>query len=75
MKMAEENNLVVFSRELDDNKVVAIFNLSDKERSNAVSCNMINGSFINTNNNNKISYTQNQLITLQAWEYLILIGE
>ncbi|MFA9390793.1 MAG: alpha-amylase family glycosyl hydrolase [Prolixibacteraceae bacterium] len=71
--MAKENNLIAFGRESENNKVVAIFNLSDKPLSNAVTCKMMDGNYSNVFNGEDFTYTQNQEIALKAWEYLILV--
>lgn len=72
MKMKEQNNLLVFSRQVEGNKVVAIFNLSAEKTSNSVTCKMINGEYTNLITNEKISLGQNQTLTLDAWDYMIL---
>lgn len=73
MHMAQENNLFAFSREKDNNKIVGIFNLSNTETTNAVSCKMIDGTYIDYFTGEKIKLAQNQKISLMPWEYLVLI--
>lgn len=72
MHMAEENNLIAFSREVDGNKVVAIFNLSAEKESNAVTCKMINGDYVDVFSSKEISLAQNQEIELDPWSYIVL---
>ena len=75
MHMAEENNLFAFSREKEGNKVVALFNLSAEPLTNAITCKMINGTYTEALTGEEYEFSQNQEITLQAWEYLILISK
>jgi len=74
LKMANDNNLMAFSRELEMNKVVAVFNLSAEKLTNAVTCKMMDGTYTNAFTGEKFEYTQNQKISLNPWEYLIFVG-
>lgn len=73
--MAEDNNLIAFERSIEGNKVVGVFNLSNIPLTNAVTCKMMDGDYINSFNGEEYSYVQNQQLALDAWEYMILIGK
>lgn len=75
MHMRDDNNLLVFSREKEDNKVVAIFNLSDDSTTNAVTCKMIEGKYVDFNSGIEYEFQQNQEFAMDSWEYMILIGK
>jgi glycosidase len=73
MPMAKQNNLFAFSRSVKGNKVVCIFNLSDKEEINAVTCPMIKGVYKNALTGKKVEGLHNKELTMAPWEYTILI--
>ena len=73
--MVNNNNLIAFGRETENNKVVGIFNLSANKLSNAVSCKMMDGNYTNALTGKAFTYKQNQEISMTPWEYMILIEE
>jgi len=75
LHMAKDNSLFAFSRTLDENCVMSIFNLSNKEVTNAVACKMINGNYIDALTGEKYKGEQNKEITMKPWEYKILIAK
>ena len=73
--MKEENNLLVFVRQTEENKVLAIFNLSDSVVKNTFNDKKVKGKYsdVMTNKTLKISSTDN--IEVDPWEFMILIEE
>ena len=71
----EDNSLLAMCRQKDDNKVLAIFNLSPDSVTNTVECPRIAGDYRNTLTGEKITCKKGQSFTLKGWGYLILTGE
>jgi len=73
--MEEENSLLVFMRERNDNKVLAIFNLSDKMVTSTFSDDKVEGEYINPMNGKRVQIDLNDDIEVDPWEFMILTEE
>lgn len=72
LKQSEENALLTFSRTKDDNKILVLMNLSAEELENTITCETIEGNYIDLFSASQETYSKNQLIKLGPWEYKIL---
>lgn len=72
MAMLKKSNLFAFSREKENYKIVGIFNLSNIELSNSVTCSTITGNYIDIFTKKEVKLSQNEEIKLNPWEFMIL---
>ena len=64
-----------FTREKENDKVVAVFNLSNKEISVQLNSPDLTGSYINLFNNEKVSLLSIENLNLNPWEYRIYVKQ
>lgn len=67
------NNLIIFTRNSNNNCLVCAFNLSEQKQSDSFSKNTLNGECINAMTGEKTKLTGDEIIELEAWEYKIFI--
>lgn len=67
----KDEDIFAFIRQKDDKQVVAIFNISDKEKNIEIKSKRINGSFNELFSNRKIEIRNNLSISLNGWSYKI----
>jgi glycosidase len=73
LKSSDENNVLAFSRGSEKDKLVAIFNLSNKPASVVVSGETLQGSYKNFISGKLESISITESFTLNPWEYRIYI--
>ncbi len=64
-----DENIYAFTREKNGDKIIVIINLSSKEQKGRIS--PVKGNYKEIFTNTKRSFTTNQTITLQPWQYLV----
>jgi glycosidase len=69
------DDVLVFYREKEGNKIVGIFNLSENNQSVSGLTDEFTGTYKNIMNNAQESITQNTTFDLQPWDFRILAGE
>jgi glycosidase len=69
------DDVLVFSREKEGNKIVGVFNLSGNQQSVSGLTDEFTGSYSNVMNGTQESITQNTKFDLQPWDFKILAGE
>ncbi len=69
---SDDKAIFAFTREKDGNKVVALFNLSDKETKVEFVNNNIAGNYTNLFTNENKSLSGNDSFEMKPWEYLVL---
>jgi cyclomaltodextrinase / maltogenic alpha-amylase / neopullulanase len=67
------SEVFAFVREKDNDKVYALFNLSDKKVRTEVESNTIEGDYINPFSGKKIHIKSKEWMQLQPWDYRILV--
>jgi len=70
---ADDKSVYSFVRVKDNNKIFAVFNLSDHPVEQNLTSEIIKGNYINYFNGEKTSFTNNAAFKLKPWEYLIFI--
>jgi glycosidase len=73
--LTTKNNILAFIREADGNKIVSLFNLSDKVLSNQLANDQFVGDYTNALTGGTFSLTTETKFELSPWEFMILIGE
>ena len=73
LETAEVNNVLAFSREKDDNRVVAILNLTANPIKETVKTDGIEGEYKDFFSNKSFKLEKKHSFELQPWEYKILI--
>jgi glycosidase len=69
------DDVLVFSREKEGNKIVGVFNLSGNQQSVSGLTDEFTGSYSNVMNGTQESITQNTKFDLQPWDFKILARE
>lgn len=73
--MEEENSLLVFMRERNGNRVLSIFNFSDKMVANTFSDDKVEGKYINPMSGKRFHIELSDDIEVDPWEFMILTEE
>ncbi len=73
--LPSSENVLCILREKNENRILSIFNLSDKSEKIELSSNSVNGSYKDLFSGKKIELTGKSKLELKPWEYLILVKE
>lgn len=72
---SKSEHLLMFCREKEDNKIVAIFNLSEKKQTVEITDKNVEGLYREYFSKEKIKLTEKNEMTLNPWEYKILVKQ
>lgn len=72
LKSANDTAVFCFAREKENEKIVVIANLSGKEQETKLKGNEWTGTYTNLFDQSEVQLSQNEILTLEAWGYLVL---
>ena len=75
VKNDKNDHVLSFIRAKGDNKVLAMFNLSDDEQTVELQSDYAQGKYIDALNQKAITINKQQTLTLAAWQFSILIAQ
>ena len=73
LECPDNSNIFAFTRSANDDKVLAIFNLSNQEQKFEITGETLQGSYLDYFTNNSQSFGNRKSMSLNAWEYRIYI--
>ncbi len=71
LESSNQTNIFAFVREKDDNKVVAIFNLSDQKDDYEISGDLLTGEYQQFMTDKTVDLSEKETMTLEPWEYVV----
>jgi len=71
LESSDQSNIYAFVREKEDDKVVAIFNLSDQEGEYEISGKYLAGEYTVFMSDDTVSLSDKETMTLKPWEYRV----
>ncbi|MCF8358852.1 MAG: alpha-amylase [Prolixibacteraceae bacterium] len=72
LKTTGESSLLAFTREKDENNVVALFNLSANPVQDTIVCETLTGTYTDAFNGKEWTFEESSPVSLKGWEYRIL---
>jgi glycosidase len=75
LESSERANIFAFIREKNDDKILAIFNLSDKAIAFEIKDVSLNGSYIDIFTDEEMTFHNTENINLDAWGYKVLVNK
>jgi len=73
LKTSKDRYIFAFTRQKAEDKIIAIFNFSDKSRSFTIKNVLLAGDYLNPLTNKEYSFTREESFKLNAWDYLVLV--
>jgi 1,4-alpha-glucan branching enzyme len=73
LKTSKDRYIFAFTRQKADDKIIAVFNFSDKSRSFTINNSLLRGDYFNPLTNKVYSFTQKESFKLNPWDYLVFV--
>jgi len=73
LKTSNDKNIFAFTREKEDDKILAIFNFSNQAQIVNIKHNKLEGRYVNPLTGSEISLSVKETFTLDKWNFLLLV--
>ncbi len=73
LKTTNKRHIFAFTRQNNDDKIIAVFNFSKLRQSIEIHDKMLEGEYVNPLTDREIAFSLKETITLDPWDYLVLV--
>jgi glycosidase len=75
LRVAEQNGIVAFTRQKDDNKIIVVMNLTQEPQENEVLCCSYSGKYIELFQGDEIDLDEDKIVKLDGWQFKIFVAQ